>query len=113
MLRKEDWLDVPEENLKKCQYYKYAPEYMVECCQDDRDGYEYYLFSQMDSRPHWYDIYVKYNQTTLFSTVGIALDGGRYFTNVPCTDVLFEHALYEENICFRYYVKNFKRNDIT
>ena len=108
MLRKEDWLDVPEENLKKCQYYKYAPEYMVECCQDDRDGYEYYLFSQMDSRPHWYDIYVKYNQTTLFSTVGIALDGGRYFTNVPCTDVLFEHALYEENICFRYYVKNSK-----
>ena len=28
----------------------------------------------------------KYHQTTLFSTIGAGLDGGRYFTNVPCTD---------------------------
>lgn len=69
------------------QYYKYSPEYIIEHFRcDDRDGYEYYLFSQSDSRPRWYNINVKYHQTTLFSIIGAGLDGGRYFTNVPCTD---------------------------
>ena len=48
------------------QYYKYSPEYIIEHFRcDDRDGYEYYLFSQSDSRPRWYNINVKYHQTTL------------------------------------------------
>ena len=91
------------------QYYKYSPEYIIEHCScEDRDGYEYYLFSQMDSRPHWYNIYVKYHQTTLFSTGGVALDGGRYFTNVPCTDFLFNGWIQGENVYFKYFVKGSK-----
>lgn len=108
-LNKEDWLDVPDDSSIIRQYYKYAPEYIIEYCRcDDRDGYEYYLFSQTDSRPRWYNIYVKYHQTTLFSTIGIGLDGGRYFTNIPCTDFLFDDCRHNGNVSFKYYVKGTK-----
>lgn len=108
-LNKEDWLDVPDDSSIIRQYYKYAPEYIIEYCRcDDRDGYEYYLFSQTDSRPCWYNIYVKYHQTTLFSTIGIGLDGGRYFTNIPCTDFLFDDCRHNGNVSFKYYVKGTK-----
>lgn len=108
-LNKEDWLDLPDDSSIIRQYYKYAPAYIIEYCRcDDRDGYEYYLFSQTDSRPRWYNIYVKYHQTTLFSTIGIGLDGDRYFTNVPCTDFLFDDWRHEGNISFKYYIKGTK-----
>lgn len=108
-LNKEDWLDVPDDSSIIRQYYKYAPEYIIEYCMcDDRDGYEYYLFSQTDSRPRWYNIYVKYHQTTLFSTIGIGLDCGRYFTNIPCTDFLFDDCRHNGNVSFKYYVKGTK-----
>ena len=61
----------------------------------------------MDSRPHWHNIYIRYHQTTLFSTIGIALDGGRYFTNVPWTGFLFE-GLNEKNISFKFMVNDTK-----
>lgn len=106
LLKRDEWLDVPDDSSVTRRYYKYFPEFIIEhfgC--DDRNGYEYYLFSQMDSRPHWYNIYVRYHQTTLFSTIGVALDGGRYFTNVPCTDFLFSGWGHEDNVCFKYFVK--------
>ena len=100
---------MPEDGAITRQYYKYSPEYIIEYCRcDDRDGYEYYLFSQTDSRPRWYNIYVKYHQTTLFSTIGIGLDGDRYFTNVPCTDFLFDDWRHEGNVSFKYYIKGTK-----
>lgn len=87
LLKKDEWSNVPDDSSITRQYYKYCPEYIIEHFEcDDRNGYEYYLFSQTDCTPHWYSIYVRYYQTTLFSTIGVALDGGRYFTNVPCTE---------------------------
>lgn len=109
MLKREEWEDVPDDSSVTRMYYKYSPEYVIEYAgRDDRDGYVYYLFSQTDSRPHWYNIYVKYHQTILFSTIGVGLDGGRYFTNVPCTDFLFDDWHHEGNISFKYYVKGTK-----
>ncbi len=109
LLKREEWEDVPDDSSVTRMYYKYSPEYVIEYAGcDDRDGYVYYLFSQTDSRPHWYNIYVKYHQTILFSTIGVGLDGGRYFTNVPCTDFLFDDWHHEGNISFKYYVKGTK-----
>ena len=109
LLKREEWEDVPDDSSVTRMYYKYSPEYVIEYAGcDDRDGYVYYLFSQIDSRPHWYNIYVKYHQTILFSTIGVGLDGGRYFTNVPCTDFLFDDWHHEGNISFKYYVKGTK-----
>ena len=59
LLKREEWEDVPDDSSVTRMYYKYSPEYVIEYdgC-DDRDGYVYYLFSQTDSRPHWYNIYM-------------------------------------------------------
>ena len=106
LLKKDEWIDVPDESFIVQQYHKYHPEFIIEhsgC--DDRNGYEYYLFSQMDSRPHWHNIYVRYYQTTIFYTIGIALDGRRYFTNVPCTDFMFDGLKYRNLVSFRYFVE--------
>ena len=109
LLKRDEWEDIPADGSITSQYYKYSPEYTIEHFRcDDRDGYEYYLFSQMDSRPCWYNINVKYHQTILFSTIGAGLDGGRYFTNVPCTDFLFNTRHYEEKVSFKYYIKGTK-----
>lgn len=65
-------------------YNKHYPEFTIEHETDEtRDGYEYYLFSQVDSKPHWYNVYIHCQQTLLYHTIGVALDGGRYFTVVP------------------------------
>ena len=76
----EDWASVDGE---MSYFYKFAPEFVIETESDDRNGYEYYLFSQMDSTPHWYNVRIKYHQTILYDTLGIALDGGRLFTSCP------------------------------
>lgn len=81
----DNWIDGPYGEMQK--YYKYFPEFTIEyeSARDERDGYEYYLFSQIDSRPHWYDIQFKYHQTLMKEVGGVSLDGGRYFT--PCPDI--------------------------
>ena len=76
----EDWESVDGE---MSYFYKYSPEFTIETESDDRNAYEYYLFSQMDSTPHWYKVRIKYHQTILYDTLGIALDGGRLFTSCP------------------------------
>lgn len=76
-----DWVE--SEDGKS--FYKNAPEFTIEyvSAEDVRDGYEFYLFNQCDSRPHWYDIKIYYHQTLLHTLGGVALDGGRCFTSTP------------------------------
>lgn len=65
-------------------YYKLFPEFVIETERDkDRNGYEYYCFSQIKHKPSWYNIRLKCNGTVIEDTLGISLDGGRFFTAVP------------------------------
>lgn len=77
----DDW--EPLQDRDSGFYYKYAPEYTIICDKDDRDGYEYYLFGQVDKRPSWWMITLKYHQTAIGQFLGIALDGGRSFVVAP------------------------------
>lgn len=103
----ENWNDGPYGEMQK--YYKYFPEFTIEymSAKDGRDGYEYYLFSQTDSSPHWYDIQFKYYQTLLKELLGVALDGGRYFT--PCPEIagitLDKTKNYNWDFSYRYFTK--------
>lgn len=102
-----NWIDGPNGEMQK--YYKYFPEFTIDYmpAKDGRDGYEYYLFSQTDSRPYWYDIQFKYHQTLLKELLGVALDGGRYFT--PCPDiagiVIDITKNYKWDFSYRYFIK--------
>lgn len=100
---KDKWVGYNEGEV--CgNYYEEYPEYKI-CTSflNDRDGYEFYLFTQIDSRPNWYDIDILYKQTKIWTGIGIALDGGRAFTNVPETEYL---ACGKQGIIYKYYVEN-------
>lgn len=102
----EDWENSPSVEDKK--YYKYAPEYTIEHTyetDDQRDGYEYYLFAQKDSRPHWCDIKICYHQTVLEEIGGVILDGGRYFTASPSTDGVAINRPCNWDVSYKYMVK--------
>lgn len=102
----EDWENSPAQEDKK--YYKYAPEYTIEHTyepDDRRDGYEYYLFAQTDSRPHWCDIRICYHQTVLAELGGVILDGGRYFTATPYTDGFSLSRYAHWDVVYKYMIK--------
>ena len=74
---------------------------------DERDGYEYYMLNQTDPRPSWYTIEVRYFQTRIFDTLGIALDGGRYFAPVPsCSFVRWGRPRFDLDFMYCYYTKD-------
>lgn len=102
----EDWENSPSQEDKK--YYKFAPEYTIEHTfkpDDHRDGYEYYLFAQTDSRPHWCDIRICYHQTVLADMGGVILDGGRYFTATPNTDGISLNRYAHWDVAYKYMIK--------
>ena len=107
----DDWSQTEEETK---YYYKYAPEYTIEIIADQsRDGYEYYLFSQCDPRPHWYDIYLKCHQTTLAYLGGVGLDGGRALTASPDFISFIPDGRYHNDfVAFRGYVKGTLRHAV-
>ena len=77
----DDW--EPTQDHEMGYFYKYAPEYTFACEADDRGGYEYYIFGQVDTRPSWWTITLKYHQTAIAQFLGLALDGGRSFVIAP------------------------------
>lgn len=102
----EHWANSPSSEDKK--YYKYAPEFTIDHTyepEDDRTGYEYYLFAQTDSRPHWSEIRICYHQTVLAELGGVILDGGRYFTATPDRDGISLTEYHNWDVPYRYMVK--------
>lgn len=101
----DGWVNGPYGEMQK--YYKNFPEYTItyDFASDNRDGYEYYLFSQYDSRPHWMDIKIYYHQTLLTEIGGASLDGGRYMTPCPETDGINISNNYHRDIIYKYMVK--------
>lgn len=102
----ENWEDSPSQKDKK--YYKYDPAFLIEHNyepEDGRNGYEYYLFAQVDPTPHWSNIRIYYYQTVLEDLGGVILDGGRYFTVMPDTDGITVTENSSWDISFKYLVK--------
>lgn len=102
----DHWANSPSSDDKK--YYKYAPEFTIEHTyepEDGRNGYEYYLFAQTDSRPHWSEIRICYHQTVLVELGGVSLDGGRYFTATPDRDGISLTEYHNWDVPYCYMVK--------
>ncbi len=110
----KDWSDgLYGEHYK---YYNIFPEFTIiyEKPELERNGYEYYLFSQYNYTPDWYDIKIMYHQTILEELGGVCLDGGRYFTPCPLDDEIIINN--EDNyIHFKYMDKTsllYKLNEL-
>lgn len=104
--KKDEWITSPSDVTSK-KYHKYFPEFTIERISEDiRDGYEYYLFNQTDSSPHWYEIKLYHYQTPLFATGGASLDGGRYFTSTPNKDGISLTSHHGWDVPFNYFIKD-------
>lgn len=78
----DDWNTIQDNNMG--YFYKYSPEYTITCEKDESaDGYEYYIFGQVNTNPSWWLITLRYHQTAIEQFHGIALDGGRSFVIAP------------------------------
>ena len=100
------WVSVDGE---QSWYYEYAPEYRIETEYDEnRNGYEYYCFSQVDSKPHYYLLRLMYHDTIVVDTLAISLDGGRFLSAVPCTHVFgYSPYYYYETDSINYHLHRF------
>lgn len=102
----KDWVDSPIE-FDLCKFYKFSPEFTVQEEHDEkRDGYEFYLFSQMNAHPSWYTVTLYYHQTALEQFIGVSLDGGRCFVIAPSTSGVSFTEYSNWNVSFRYYEKD-------
>lgn len=78
----DDWNMIQDNNIG--HFYKYSPEYTITCEKDESaDGYEYYIFGQVNTNSSWWLITLRYHQTAIEQFQGIALDGGRSFVIAP------------------------------
>ena len=97
---KQEW-DVNEEDIR---YYKYAPEYtIVEERDEDRNGYEFYLFNQTNNNPHWYNVKLYYHSTLLYTVDAVSLDGGRCFTSTAQTEFL--NLKMHDDVSYKSFIK--------
>lgn len=79
----DDWETIQDNDMG--YFYKYSPEYTITCEKDEStNGYEYYMFGQVNTTPSWWLITLRYHQTAIEQFQGIALDGGRSFVVAPC-----------------------------
>lgn len=103
---KENWPESPGDG--SAQYYKYAPEFTIGFETDDlsvRPGYEFYILNQVDSRPHWGTISLKYHQTVLMTFRGVILDGGRHLSPCPEWDGIQIKPYGDCDLSYRYWAK--------
>ena len=109
-----DWAESPFE-YTDTMYFKYAPEYRIVSTQDEtRDGYEYYLFSQTDPRPHWYNTQLFYHQTVVESFQEMSMDGGRWNAIAPERSAIYENESHfsECKSYYGYYIKDSLRYNL-
>ena len=103
----DEWLSSPTDWETSKKYHKYFPEFTIEfTLDDDGDAYQYYLFNQTDTRPHWREIRIWYHQTLLDTLEGVCLDGGRYFSPTPLTDGISLDGFHNWDITYKYFIKD-------
>lgn len=106
LLDKSHWKVSPVQS-KVVYYHETEAHYVIEFELTDslyRTGYAYFFLNQPDVRPMWRTIRLKYANTCLLEIPGNVLNGDRYFTNSPLSNVI---SIEEPNdkILYGYWVK--------
>lgn len=104
---KEEWQLSPNGWESEKYFNVFSPEYIIEyTLEDNSNAYQFYLFNQTNTIPHWRKIRLYYHQTVLAEMEGVLLDGGRYFTPVPELDGISFNKFHHWDISYRYFIKN-------
>lgn len=100
----ENWTELRDENLNG-YYYKENPSYKIEITSQDNNNTEFYSYLMTNSSTSFYMLYLKYNDTCIYSKQIVSLDSGRLITVVPSNEfVHIENFPYK----YKYFIKNSK-----
>ena len=101
----ENWAEIRNENIEG-YYYKENPSYKIEIISENNYNTEFYSYLMTNESTSFSMLYLKYNDTCIYSTQIVSLDSGRLTTVVPVSEFI---DYYHKNIYkYKYFIKNSK-----
>lgn len=100
----ENWAEIRDENIDG-YYYKENPSYKIEIISENNYNTVFYSYMMTNESTSFYMLYLKYNDTCIYSTQIVSLDSGRLTTVVPLSDFIhYDRITYK----YKYFIKNSK-----
>lgn len=101
----ENWAEIKDKSIDG-YYYKDNPSYKIEIINEDNNNTEFYSYLMTNVKTSYSMLYLKYNDTCIYSTQIVSLDSGRLTTVVP----LSEYIYYDRKMVYKYkyYIRNSK-----
>ena len=101
----ENWAEIRDENIDG-YYYKENPSYKIEIISENNYNTEFYSYLMTNESTSFSMLYLKYNDTCIYSTQIVNLDSTRLTTVVPLSEFIdYNHRnVYK----YKYYIKNSK-----
>ncbi len=101
----ENWTEIRDENIEG-YYYKENPSYKIEIINENNYNTEFYSYLMTNESTSFSMLYLKYNDTCIYSTQIVSLDSGRLTTVVPSSEFIdYNHR---NTYKYKYYIKNSK-----
>lgn len=102
----ENWAEIRGEDVEG-YYYKENPSYKIEIISENNYNTEFYSYLMINESTSFSMLYLKYNDTCIYSTQIVSLDSGRLTTVVPLSGYInYDHYITYE---YKYYIKNTKK----
>lgn len=100
----ENWAEIRDENIDG-YYYKENPSYRIEIISENNYNTEFYSYLMTNESTSFSMLYLKYNDTCIYSIQIVSLDSGRLTTVVPLSEfIAYNHITYK----YKYFIKNSK-----
>lgn len=100
----DNWAEIKDENIDG-YYYKENPSYRIEIQSEDNYNTEFYSYLMSNNSTEFSMLYLKYNNTCIYSKQIVSLDSGRLTTVVPLSAYIgFNNNVYK----YKYFIKNSK-----
>lgn len=100
----ENWAEIKDENIDG-YYYKENPSYKIEIISEDNNNTEFYSYLMTNESTFFSKLYLKYNDTCIYSKQIVNLDSGRLTTVVPSNEYIdIRDCTYK----YKYFIKNSK-----
>lgn len=100
----ENWAEIRDENIDG-YYYKENPSYRIEIISENNYNTEFYSYLMTNESTSFSMLYLKYNDTCIYSTQIVSLDSGRLTTVVPLSDFIYYNRVTYK---YKYFIKDSK-----
>ena len=100
----ENWAEIIDENIYG-YYYKENPSYRIEIIDENNCNTEFYSYLMTNESTSFSMLYLKYNDTCIYTKQIVSLDSGRLKTIVPLSEFIhYKNKVYK----YKYFIKNSK-----